>query len=110
MPGTDRKPFLLAHFKEINVQSCLESLEMINTLCTLYLLSKPDTIPSSMSIVQSHGKKFQNYFCATSYLTLRRNVARWDITEGSNEEKMIDFDYCQEYLGTISNKLLWWQC
>ena len=87
MSGTDRKPFLLAHFKRINVQLSLESLELINTLCNLYLLSKPDTNPSSMSIVLSHGKKCQNYFCVTSYLALRRNVARWDIVEERNEEK-----------------------
>ena len=26
------------------------------------------------------------------------------------QEKMMDFDYCDEYLGSISNKILFWQC
>ena len=26
------------------------------------------------------------------------------------QEKMMDLDYCDEYLGSISNKILFWQC
>ena len=26
------------------------------------------------------------------------------------KKKMMDFDYCEEYLTSISNKILLWQC
>ena len=26
------------------------------------------------------------------------------------QEKMMDFDYCEEYFRSISNKILLWQC
>ena len=39
---------------------------------TLYLPSKPDTTPSPMTMVKSHGKKSQNYF--RSMVKCRRNV------------------------------------
>ena len=39
------------------------------------------------------------------YLTIRRNVVRKE----RNQEKMMDFDYYEEYLTSISNKMLLWQ-
>ena len=41
----------------------VEGLEIINKLCTLYLLSNPGTSLSSLTMVKSHKKKCQNYFC-----------------------------------------------
>ena len=49
---------------------------MINKLCTLYLLSKPDTSPPPMAIVKSLGKKCQNYFCMTTSLFVEMLDAR----------------------------------
>ena len=39
------------------------------------------------------------------YLTICRNVARWDAKEKRNQ----DFDYCEEYLTRASNKILLWK-
>ena len=41
------------------------------------------------------------------YLTIRQNVAR---EERNQEKKMMDFDYYEEYLTSIRNKLLLWLC
>ena len=42
------------------------------------------------------------------YLNIHQNVARWDAKEERNQEKMMDFEYCEEYLMSISNKVLLW--
>ena len=56
-------------------------------------------------MVKSHKKKSQNYF--RSMVKCRQNVSYKEIDiEPSAERKMIDFDYCEEYLMGISNKFL----
>ena len=57
----------------------------------MYLSSKPDTSPSPVAIVKSHGNKCQKYFCVTSYLTIRWNVAWWDARAKRNQEKHDEF-------------------
>ena len=44
----------------------IESQETINKLRTLFLLSKPDTSPSPVTITKSHEKKCRNYFLMTT--------------------------------------------
>ena len=68
-----------------------------------------------MTMVKSHEKKFQNYFrVTTSPLTRHsrvkccRNVIFEEIDKPSTE-KMMDFDYYEEYSRSISNKILLWQ-
>ena len=104
-PKTINKPYILN-------QAQLDSLKTINKLCTLCLSSKPDTSLSPVAIVKSHGQKCQNYFCVGTSLTIRRNVARQIRCQGRKEprKKMMDFDYCEEYSRSISNKVLLWQC
>ena len=63
----DKDAFLIGFVITISKPKILsliyvESLEIINKLCTLYLLSKPDTSLSSLTTVKSHKKKCQNYF------------------------------------------------
>ena len=80
----------------------------INKLCTLYLPLKSETIPSPVTIVKSHKNKFR--------VTTSPTTKVWgNVAESSNlkrfiQEKMMDFDYCEEYLRSISNKMLLWQC
>ena len=51
-------------------------------------------------------KEMSNLF-SCDYLTIRQNVAR---EERNQEKKMMDFDYYEEYLTSITNKLLLWLC
>ena len=57
------------------------------TMYFVFLSSKPNTSLSPVAIVISYGKKCQNYFCVTSYLTIRQNIARWDTSEERNQGK-----------------------
>ena len=43
------------------------------------------------------------------YLTIRQNVAREE-RKRKKSKKMMNFDYYDEYLTSISNKILLWQC
>ena len=99
----------------------LESLEMINKLCALYLSSKPNISPSPVAKVKSHGKKFQNYFrvssprnlpkCIQLASQLARQIRQMKLLEKKGIKKnMMDFDYCEEYSRGILNKILLWQC
>ena len=72
-----------------------------NKPCALYLLSKPDTSPSPVAIVKSHGTFSKLLSC--DYLTIYENVARWDAKEERNREKVDEF-----WLLSISNKILLW--
>ena len=73
--------------------------------------SKPDTSPSPVAMVKSLEKKYQNDFCvATSPLTtVWGNVSKVTILKRLilrlQQEKMIDFDYYEEYLRNISDKI-----
>ena len=90
-----------------------ESLETINKLCTLYLSSKPDTSLSPVAIVKSQGEKCKNYFRVGSSIPIRQNVARQtrcELEKKGVNKNMMDFDYCEEYSRSISNKILLWQC
>ena len=40
----------------------------------------------------------------------RRNVNFEEIDTKRSTGKMMDFGYCEEYLRSISNKILLWQC
>ena len=51
-------------------------------------------------------KEMSNLF-SCDYLTICQNVAR---EERNQEKKMMDFDYYEEYLTSITNKLLLWLC
>ena len=90
MPRADRKRFLLAHWQAVNFQLCvtvrrlrlfigfpltiikpliLKNLEEpgnIKQICALNFSSKPDTSASSVTMVKSHGKKYQRYFRVTA--------------------------------------------
>ena len=83
---------------------------MINKLCTLYL----SLSPSPVTMVKSHQKKRQNYFrVTTSPLTsiVWRNVSKMPVLLLSlQQEKMMDFDYYEDYLRSISKNILLWQC
>ena len=51
----------------------LQSPETVSKLWTLYLSSKSDASPPPVTMGKTHGKKYQNHFRVTSYLTSRRN-------------------------------------
>ena len=70
----------------------------------MYLSSKPDTISSPVAIVKSHGKKCQNFFRVTTSVFVGMLLEKKGI-----KKKMMDFDYYEEYLTSISNKILLWQ-
>ena len=61
-----------------------------------------------MTIVKSDKKKSQNYF--GSIMKCRRNVNFEEIDSEPSTEKLMDFDYCEENLRSISNKILLRQC
>ena len=54
-----------------------------------------------MAIVKSHGKKYENYFRVTT-----PPFARMQLKKKGIKCKMMDFDYYEEYLTSISNKIL----
>ena len=64
-----------------------------------------------MTVVKSHEKKCKNHFRAATishYNIVKccRNVNFEEIDTEPSAEKMMDFDYCEEYLRSISNKIL----
>ena len=107
LPRANRKCFLLFHYQTIDFQSCftvsrhafLIGCPITNDkLCTLYLPSKPDTNLSPASMVKLHEIKNVNI------------IFVWNAVEMSilmrlilslQQEKMIDFDNCEEYLKSI---------
>ena len=82
-------------------------------LCSLYSPSKPNRSLSPVTMVKSHEKKCQFFFRVnTSWLT----TIWWNVAEMSILKdwywafnRMTNFDYCDEYLRSISNKILLWQ-
>ena len=55
--------------------------------------------PSPVTMVKSHEQKCQNYFRVTTNDMVKCRCGQ--------QEKMVDFDYREEYLkGVISNKIL----
>ena len=63
---------------------------------------------SPVAIVKSHRKKCQNYFRETSSPFAKSKLDDMPEWKGI-KEKMMDFDYCEKYLTSISNKILLWQ-
>ena len=57
-------------------------------------------------------RKAMSELFSCDYLTSHRNVeSRFIIdTESSIKGKMVNFDYYEEYLTSISNNILLWQC
>ena len=100
-PITINKPQIL--------QVQLESLETINKLYTLYLSLKPDTGPYPVAIGESHRKKCQNHFRVTTSPVVKMQLYEMLEKKGI-QKKIMDFDYCEEYLTSISNNILPWQC
>ena len=59
-----------------------------------------------MAIVKSHGEKCQNnYFVTTS--TFAEMQLDEMLENKGIKKKLMDFDYCEEFLMSISNKILW---
>ena len=59
--------------------------------------------PSPVTMVKSHEEKRQNYF--------RVNTNDMVKCRCGQQEKMMNFDYCEEYVKeVISNKIFLWQC
>ena len=91
------------------LQVQLEILKTINQLCALYLSLKPDTGLYPVAIGKSHGKKCQNHF----YVTNSPFAEMWlyeMLKKKGIQKNIMDFDYCEEYLTSISNNMLSWQC
>ena len=65
----------------------------------------PDISPSPVAIIKSHGKKCQNYFRVrtTSFGEMWLDEM---LQKKGFKKKMIDFDYCEEYSTSTSNKIL----
>ena len=61
-----------------------------------------------MAIVKSHGKKYQSYFRLTTSLFVEMWLAEM-LEKKRIKKKIMDFYYCEEYLTSISNKILLWQ-
>ena len=85
----------------------VESLETINKTTWFVFLSP-------VTIGKSHEKKWRNYFFKTITTTTGWNVAEmWILKKwilSVQQEKAMDFEFCEEYLRSISNKILLWQC
>ena len=79
----------------------------MSKLCTLYLSSKPVTSPSPVAIAKSYGKKCQNY-CRVTTSPFAEMWLDEMLRKKGIKKKMMDFDYCKEYLTNISNKILLW--
>ena len=56
---------------------------------------------STVKMVKSQEKKCQNYFPMTMII-LRCDVVKCNRTQ----EKLMCFDYCEEYIRSTSNKIL----
>ena len=71
-------------------------------------------ITSAVTIVKSREKECLNYFPMT--ISLRcivkcgRNLDFEKMGTAPSQEKMMGFDYCEEYLRSTSNKVLLRQC
>ena len=66
-------------------------------------------------MVKSHEKKCRNYFRVTMITTsdmvkCRGNVNFEEMDTQRLTGKMMEFDNCEEYLRSISKKILSWQC
>ena len=64
-------------------------------------------------MIKSHEKKRQNYFRVTAITTndmvkCRRNVNFEEMDTERSTGEIMDFDYCEEYLRSLSNKILLW--
>ena len=81
---------------------------------TMYFvfIIKTNTSPSPVTMTKSHGKLYQNYFRVTTspVAEMREEIDHWYWSFNSIKKKMTDFDYCEEYLTSISSKMLLWQC
>ena len=77
----------------------------MNKLRTVYLSSKRDKSPSPVAIVKSHGKKCQNYFRVTTSPFDEMKLDKMLEKKGV-KKKMMNFEYCEKYLMSISNKIL----
>ena len=67
-----------------------------------------DISPSPVAIAKSHGKKCQNYFRVTTSPFAEMRLDKMLRKKGI-KKKITTFDYCEEYLTNISNKILLWQ-
>ena len=60
-------------------------------------------------MVKSHEKKMSKLFSYDDVLKCRRNLNFEKKDIALTQEKMMGFDYCEEYLRSTSNKILLWQ-
>ena len=69
--------------------------------------------PSPVTVVKSHEKKNVKtilvWLESLRYGKMIQKYEFWRSILILQEEKIMDFDYCEEYLGSISNKILLWQ-
>ena len=55
------------------------------------------------------GKEIKKLF-SCDYITSRQNVEKRLIDNEPIQERIMDFDYYEGYLTSISNKIFLWQC
>ena len=73
-------------------------------------------ITSAVTIVKSQGKKFKIIFLWLWSLRYSKMSPKSEFWKGKwwilrlTQEKMMGFDYCEEYLRSASNKMLLRQC
>ena len=68
--------------------------------------------PSPLTTVKPHKKKCQIIFSKLSlrYGEMSPKCGFWRDGYCVQQEKMMDSNYCEEYLKSTSNKILLWQC
>ena len=102
-PITINKPQLSFSWKSLNDKQTMHFVFAIKTKHKSVSRGNSKIIRKEMSRLFS-----------CNYLTICRNVTRWDAKEAWVEKrgikkKMMNFYYCEEYLISISNKISIWQ-
>ena len=79
--------------------------ELGNDKQTMYFVfaSKPRNKSVSLGNSKITQKKMSKLF-SSDYLTIRRNAASEMLEKKGIKKKMMDFDYCGEYLASISSE------
>ena len=57
-------------------------------------------------MIKSHEKRMSKLFSYDSVVKCRRNLNFEKIDTGLTQKKIMEFDYCEEYLRGTSNKIL----
>ena len=65
-------------------------------------------ITSAVTMLKSHEKKISKLFSYDGVVNCRRNLNFEKMR--LPQEKVMGFDYCEEYLRSTLNKILLWQC